>query len=73
MSEEFKIIDIGHQGYSIDQAITELEIAISDSIFSKKTKGMKLAIVHRFRQTNPQTMNMKRICSKQQAFTLTST
>ncbi|GIS47597.1 MAG: hypothetical protein Ct9H90mP20_2670 [Candidatus Neomarinimicrobiota bacterium] len=36
MSEEFKIIDIGHQGYSIDQAITELEIAIRIVFFPKK-------------------------------------
>ena len=46
MSEEFKIIDIGHQGYSIDQAITELEIAISDSIFSKKTRVVKVIHGH---------------------------
>ena len=33
INKEFKVIDIGHQGYSIDRAITELEIAVSDSIF----------------------------------------
>ena len=31
MNREFKVIDIGHQGYSVDRAITELEITVSDS------------------------------------------
>ena len=42
INKEFKVIDIGHQGYSIDRAITELEIAVSDSIFSGNVKAIKI-------------------------------
>ena len=42
INKEFKVIDIGHQGYSIDRAITELEIAVSDSIFSGDVKAIKI-------------------------------
>ena len=46
MIEEFKVIDIGHKGHSIDRALTELEIAISDSIFSGKTRAIKVIHGH---------------------------
>ena len=46
MNKEFKAIDIGHQGYSIDRAITELEIAVSDSIFSGDVKAIKIIHGH---------------------------
>ena len=46
MNKEFKVIDIGHQGYSIDRAITELEIAVSDSIFSGEVKAIKIIHGH---------------------------
>ena len=45
-NREFKVIDIGHQGYSIDRAITELEIAVSDSIFSGDVKALKIIHGH---------------------------
>ena len=32
MHSEFKVIDIGHKGYSIDKALVELEVAVSDCI-----------------------------------------
>ena len=46
MNKEFKVIDIGHQGYSIDRAITELEIAVSDSIFCGDVKAIKIIHGH---------------------------
>ena len=46
INKEFKVIDIGHQGYSIDRAITELEIAVSDSIFSGDVKVIKIIHGH---------------------------
>ena len=46
INKEFKVIDIGHQGYSIDRASTELEIAVSDSIFSGDVKAIKIIHGH---------------------------
>ena len=42
MYSEFKVIDIGHKGYSIDKALVELEVAVSDCIFSEKTRVIKI-------------------------------
>lgn len=46
MNKEFKVIDIGHKGYLIDRAITELEIAVSDSIFLGDVKAIKIIHGH---------------------------
>jgi len=46
MNKEFKVIDIGHKGYSIDRAITELEIVVSDSIFSGDVRVIKIIHGH---------------------------
>ena len=37
MSKPFKIIDIGHSGFTIDEAIAELETTVSDYIFYGNT------------------------------------
>ena len=46
MYSEFKVIDIGHKGYSIDRALVELEVAVSDCIFSEKTRVIKIIHGH---------------------------
>ena len=46
IKREFKVIDIGHQGYSVDRAITELEITVSNSIFSGDVKVIKIIHGH---------------------------
>ena len=46
MYSEFKVIDIGHKGYSIDKALVELEVAVSDCIFSEKTRVIKIIHGH---------------------------
>ena len=45
MHSEFKVIDIGHKGYSIDKALVELEVAVSDCIFSEKRVSLKSFMV----------------------------
>ena len=46
MHSEFKVIDIGHKGYSIDKALVELEVAVSDCIFSETTRVIKIIHGH---------------------------
>jgi len=46
MSERFKIIDIGHSGFSLDRALTELEVSISEFIFNGKTRVIKIIHGH---------------------------
>ena len=41
MSKPFKIIDIGHSGFTIDEAIAELETTVSDYIFYGNTRALK--------------------------------
>ena len=46
MSKPFKIIDIGHSGFTIDEAIAELETTISDYIFYGNTRALKIIHGH---------------------------
>lgn len=46
MSTQFHIIDIGHQGFSIDRAISELETSISDIIFNGRVRAIKVIHGH---------------------------
>ena len=46
MSKPFKIIDIGHSGFTIDEAIAELETTISDYIFYGNTRTLKIIHGH---------------------------
>ena len=46
MSKPFKIMDIGHSGFTIDEAIAELETTISDYIFYGNTRALKIIHGH---------------------------
>ena len=46
MSARFQIIDIGHRGYSLDRALSELEAAVSDCVFGGKTRAIKVIHGH---------------------------
>ena len=46
MSERFKIMDIGHRGLPLDDALTELETAISDYIFNGRVRAIKVIHGH---------------------------
>ena len=46
MSELFKIMDIGHRGLLLDEALTELETAVSDCIFHGKVRAIKVIHGH---------------------------
>ena len=46
MSKPFKIIDIGHSGFTIDEAIAELETTVSDYIFYGNTRALKIIHGH---------------------------
>lgn len=46
MSTRFQIIDIGHRGFSIDRAISELETSVSDLIFGGKVRAIKVIHGH---------------------------
>ena len=46
MSPRFQIIDIGHRGFSLDRALSELEIGVSACIFNGKTRAIKIIHGH---------------------------
>ena len=46
MSERFTIMDIGHRGLPLDEALTELETAVSDCIFHGKVRAIKVIHGH---------------------------
>ena len=46
MSKRFHIIDIGHRGFSLDQALVELEKLVSDAIFNGKIRSIKVIHGH---------------------------
>ena len=46
MSTRFKIIDIGHKGFSLDRAITELEIKVSECIHKGDVRVVKIIHGH---------------------------
>ena len=46
MSERFTIMDIGHRGLPLDEALTELETAVSDCIFYGKVRAIKVIHGH---------------------------
>jgi hypothetical protein len=46
MSKRFKIIDIGHKGFSLDRALTELELEVSDSLYKDKVRAIKVIHGH---------------------------
>ena len=46
MSARLQIIDIGHRGYSLDRALSELEAAVSDCVFGGKTRAIKVIHGH---------------------------
>ena len=46
MSKRFKIIDIGHKGFSLDLALTELEIQVSESIYQGEVRVIKVIHGH---------------------------
>ncbi len=46
MSAQFQIIDIGHRGFSLDRALSELETGVSDCIFSGQTRAIKVIHGH---------------------------
>ena len=46
MSTRFKIIDIGHKGFSLDRAISELEIKVSQFIYKGDARVIKIIHGH---------------------------
>ena len=46
MSERFTIMDIGHRGLPLDEALIELETAVSDCIFHGKVRAIKVIHGH---------------------------
>ena len=46
MSPRFQIIDIGHRGFSLDRALSELETAVSACIFNDETRAIKIIHGH---------------------------
>ena len=46
MSERFTIMDIGHRGLPLDEALTELETVVSDCIFHGKVRAIKVIHGH---------------------------
>lgn len=46
MSARFKIIDIGHKGFSLDRALSELEIKASESIYKGDVRVLKIIHGH---------------------------
>jgi hypothetical protein len=46
MSKPFEIIDIGHRGLAIDEAISELEAKVSDCIFKGTARSIKIIHGH---------------------------
>ena len=46
MLTRFKIIDIGNKGFSLDRAISELEIKVSESIFEGEVRVIKIIHGH---------------------------
>ena len=46
MSERFKIMDIGHRGLPLDDALTELETAVSACIFHGRVRAIKVIHGH---------------------------
>lgn len=46
MSVRFHIIDIGHRGFSLDRALSELETQVSDCVYSGKTRAIKVIHGH---------------------------
>ncbi|MDB9722346.1 MAG: Smr/MutS family protein [Fidelibacterota bacterium] len=46
MSTRFKIIDIGHKGFSLDRALSELEVAVSESLYKGDARVIKIIHGH---------------------------
>ncbi len=46
MSARFQIIDIGHRGFALDRALTEMEASVSDCVFNGKTRAIKIIHGH---------------------------
>jgi len=46
MSERFTVMDIGHRGLPLDEALTELETAVSDCIFHGKVRAIRVIHGH---------------------------
>ena len=46
MSARFKIIDIGHKGFSLDRALSELEIKVSEGIYKGDVRVLKIIHGH---------------------------
>ncbi|MDP6201530.1 MAG: Smr/MutS family protein [Candidatus Marinimicrobia bacterium] len=46
MSARFQIIDIGHRGYSLDRALSELETAVSTCVFGGGVRAIKIIHGH---------------------------
>ncbi|MBT6417486.1 MAG: hypothetical protein HN710_03790, partial [Candidatus Marinimicrobia bacterium] len=46
MSARFQIIDIGHRGFALDRALSEMETSVSDCIFNGKTRAIKIIHGH---------------------------
>ncbi|MFQ6614983.1 MAG: Smr/MutS family protein [Fidelibacterota bacterium] len=46
MNDTMEIIDIGHQGYSLDTAISVLETAVSKALFEERKRVLKVIHGH---------------------------
>ena len=46
MSKPFEIIDIGHKGFTIDEALSELEAKVSECVFQGKIRSIKIIHGH---------------------------
>tara|TARA_B110000444_G_C18839874_1_gene598197 strand:+ start:2608 stop:2943 length:336 start_codon:yes stop_codon:yes gene_type:complete len=44
--EKLITIDIGHKNYSLDQALVELEVKVSECIFNSNVKAVKIVTGH---------------------------
>lgn len=44
--EKLITIDIGHKNYSLDQAIVELEVKVSECVFNSNIKAVKIVTGH---------------------------
>ena len=46
MSKPFQIIDIGHMGFTIDEALSELEVRVSECIVQGTIRSIKIIHGH---------------------------
>ncbi|MEE8335290.1 MAG: Smr/MutS family protein [Candidatus Neomarinimicrobiota bacterium] len=46
LNTKFKILDIGHRGFSLDYAISTLEVEVSNAVHGNKIKAIKVIHGH---------------------------